>query len=360
MVVLGVAEEPPGEVVLVDRRRARCRSRAPRRPASCSRRPAEVEQDRERASAAAGSGVTRATATAAPARWPAHGPTAASSARCSRSRQTMNSQRWRFFELAARRPALRIRTRCSGSSGRSANRRTTRLCPDRVPGGSSVAAGSSSLGAVDRRRVASALVARRRAAPRGPARPSEAAPRARGTAPRVDRARPRPPVGRLGRSGPPRASARNAGDGATVLRCTRTATSAGRRDQRLDRAGPLALPRRERRAGEPPGVLDGTTTSSRPWASERAVRRIAERGGARSRAARGRAAGGRPGVVEPGERGRRRHPGWADGRGGTSGGSAAADPPAPTSLTTAAIRGSAAAARIAPTRPSSGRRSPPT
>ena len=78
------------------------------------------------ASGRCGSGVTRAIPTAAPARWPAHGPTFASSRRRSRSRQTMNAQRCWFFELPARRPAWRIRSRCAGSSGRSANARIAR------------------------------------------------------------------------------------------------------------------------------------------------------------------------------------------------------------------------------------------
>ena len=38
----------------------------------------------------------------------------------------MNAQRCWFFELPARRPALRIRSRCAGSSGRSANARIAR------------------------------------------------------------------------------------------------------------------------------------------------------------------------------------------------------------------------------------------
>src|SRR4051812_22196514 len=38
----------------------------------------------------------------------------------------MKSQRWRFFELPARRPALRMRSRAVGSSGRSAKSRTER------------------------------------------------------------------------------------------------------------------------------------------------------------------------------------------------------------------------------------------
>ncbi len=87
------------------------------------------------ASAAAGSGVTRAIPTAAPARWSAHGPTAASCPRRSRSRTTMKSQRWRFFELPEWRPASRIRSISaspSGSRGESPDRppRT-----DGVPGG---------------------------------------------------------------------------------------------------------------------------------------------------------------------------------------------------------------------------------
>ena len=63
---------------------------------------------------------------AAPARCPAYGPTLLSSRRCSRSRHTMNAQRCWFLELLARRPACRMRSRWSGSSGRSANWRTTR------------------------------------------------------------------------------------------------------------------------------------------------------------------------------------------------------------------------------------------
>src|SRR3954447_234131 len=79
-----------------------------------------------RSHASSASGVTSATAAAAPATCPANGPTAASCVRCSRSVQTTKCQRWRFFELGARRPAWRIRSSTSGSSGRPWNDRQAR------------------------------------------------------------------------------------------------------------------------------------------------------------------------------------------------------------------------------------------
>ncbi len=86
--------------------------------------------------AARGSGVTRAMATAAPARWPVNGPSWASSRRCDRSRATMNDQRCWFLEECARRPARRIRSRCAGSRGRSAKARIARLLAMAVQTGS--------------------------------------------------------------------------------------------------------------------------------------------------------------------------------------------------------------------------------
>ena len=86
-------------------------------------------------SAPRGSGVTSAIATAAPARWPAHGPTSARARRWSRSRQTMNVQRCRFLLLPARRPARRMRSRWSASSGRSAKRADDPHRGDRLPDG---------------------------------------------------------------------------------------------------------------------------------------------------------------------------------------------------------------------------------
>ena len=114
------------------------------------------------ASGRCGSGVTRAIPTAAPARWPAHGPTVESARRRSRSRQTMKAQRCWFFEEPARRPALRIRSRCAASSGRSANARIARRVaiarPDRVvrrrSGSRGSVAGGARLGARDRLRRA--------------------------------------------------------------------------------------------------------------------------------------------------------------------------------------------------------------
>ena len=66
------------------------------------------------ASTVFGSGVTRAIAAAALARCPAYGPASASSRSVARSSIAMNVQRWGFLELPARRPASRIRSRCSG------------------------------------------------------------------------------------------------------------------------------------------------------------------------------------------------------------------------------------------------------
>ena len=85
------------------------------------------------ASAVAGFGVTRAIATAAPARCPAHGPTAASSARWARSRQTMNVQRCWFLLLPECRPASRIRSRCAGFERALGEAADDALGRDRLP-----------------------------------------------------------------------------------------------------------------------------------------------------------------------------------------------------------------------------------
>ena len=74
-----------------------------------------------------GSGVTSATAAAAPAMWPAKGPTVDRARSRSRSSTTMNAQRCRFFELWARRPASRIWSRSACASGRPSNDRIARL-----------------------------------------------------------------------------------------------------------------------------------------------------------------------------------------------------------------------------------------
>src|SRR5664280_3528020 len=79
------------------------------------------------ASLVAGSGTTRAMAAAAPATCWAYGPTSDSCVRCARSVHATKSQRCEFLELPARRPASRIRCRCSGSSGRSSNLRMARV-----------------------------------------------------------------------------------------------------------------------------------------------------------------------------------------------------------------------------------------
>ena len=59
-----------------------CRRRAPRPRASSRPRAADVPDERQRRAGARGSGVTSATAAAAPATWPAYGPTADEPARC--------------------------------------------------------------------------------------------------------------------------------------------------------------------------------------------------------------------------------------------------------------------------------------
>ena len=100
---------------------ARSRCRAPRRPGSCSvrldrgprRRPSR-DDERHR--------------DVAPARWPANGPTAASSARWARSLTTMKAQSCSFFELPVRRAASRMRRRWSGSMARSLKRGRRARC----------------------------------------------------------------------------------------------------------------------------------------------------------------------------------------------------------------------------------------
>ena len=127
MMVLGIAQELACEVLPYTVAGHAADARAPRRPASCSRPPSRgrTSPTTVRRSATGRASPARSP-TAAPARCPAHGPTSANRRRWSRSRQTMNAQRCWFFELLARRPARRMCSRWSSSSGRSAKRRTTR------------------------------------------------------------------------------------------------------------------------------------------------------------------------------------------------------------------------------------------
>ena len=354
MVVRGVAEE----LAAPDRARrpspARCRSRAPRRPASCCRRPSRGRTGpRAGCPPPFGSGVTSATATAAPARWPAHGPTFASWSRCSRSRQTMNCQRWRFFELAARRPALRIRTRSSGSSGRSAELADDPLRADGVPDrhpprvhqepiseatgwGASrprTGAGVVTDDLVDGARIVGRLRCGAERADQPDERPEAARlafhggrrTRRVGQAMGVDGDRPGRGLLRRVRAAEDPAEERR--DGGAVLReLVQPRVLAALHGQRLDRRA--RRPRRRRRAAG-----GGRAGPRRPRSRGRGGSAGRSSGGRRSRRSRRRgvrAAGGRRGSSAR-RAARRRSRGRGDGPGGRSGGSGATDPPGPTS-----------------------------
>ena len=105
---------------------ARCRPELPRGENHVLRRASGIPEVRRELVLVLRRGADERDGHGRPARWPAYRPTAASSLRCARSRTTMNVQSWWFFELAVRRPALRIRSMCR-SRGRSAKSRTTRI-----------------------------------------------------------------------------------------------------------------------------------------------------------------------------------------------------------------------------------------
>ena len=221
------------------------------------------------ASAVAGFGVTRAIATAAPARCPAHGPTAASSARWARSRQTMNVQRCWFLLLPECRPASRIALQVAASSGRSAKRRTTRLVAIAFQTGSAMDRSRlgrrRGCGSGERRRSpATAADASRPEGPPGRAsggRPAarrwpRTGPPDRRCASPASRPRPRPRwPGRADRPGRPQGTKRRRVDSPGP----RTATSALRRRRRVSRLVPdpahrrvtRGRPRRGARSGSP-------------------------------------------------------------------------------------------------------------
>ena len=102
---------------------ARCRSRAPRRPASCLGRLPEIEHHRQRGVGGRRIRASRGRSpTAAPARWPAHGPSSDSSPQM--RPVAADDERPALLVLASCRPAGR-RSGC-GRDGpaRAAGRRT--------------------------------------------------------------------------------------------------------------------------------------------------------------------------------------------------------------------------------------------
>ena len=203
-------------------------------------------------------------------------------ARWARSRHTMNAQRCWFFELSARRPARRIRSRCVGlqrpvrepadDAARSGSRPRRRRSPSRqrrCPASSSAVASR-----VDR----SMRLRRARRVPPGrasgsrPGWPSTAESRCLG---RPGCARPGSPprsaAASSGSSGPPSAVARNRATVAPIARRPRTATSAGRRRSRSVSTGRgirvAGACRRARGRAGGPGGRPARPSSASPWAS---------------------------------------------------------------------------------------------
>ena len=302
-----------------------CRCRAPTRRASSGppRRPGPTAT-LIGASGPCGSGVTRATAAAAPAMWPAYGPTVESARRRSRSSTTMNAQRCWFLELCARRPASRICSRCAGSSGRPSKAGPRAWCGSRR---------RRSRRPVRRHRGPSAPGRRWRSRPRavrGPAWP----PRAGGATRASDRkppgssssvgerapgrggARRGPPpataAASSGENGPPRCSVRNRATAVAVLReLVQPRVPAALDEQRLGHGAPgerarRAAASRARSVDRHDAVLGAVDEQDRPVDGAHGARRAH---GANRVAAGPEVDAGRQPGERPGDRRRDRQPG---------------------------------------------------
>ena len=312
MVVVGVAEQPPGELVLVDRRRDAADPELPGGEHHVRRRPWPRSNITESGpSAAVGSGRHEGDRDRRAGEMAGLRTDGGELARgASRSRQTMNSQRWRFFELPARRPGVEDPDEVVGLErpvgeladhplGRDRlpdrhRRRRRRSRPDLRPARPSRRVGRC---VADRRRRAVASAGAQRSGDRS--RASERKPpgslsigsaagpcRAAAGRRRPRRARP-PRRARAGRRGRARGSAatvrrysgnsysqecwppwiderldrRRAGRSARPGRGGRDGRTARRRRRRRGRAGPAGRSRRERRRV---AEISATAMAARP------------------------------------------------------------------------------------------------
>ena len=230
----------------------------------------------------------------------------------------MNSQRWRFFELAGAPAGVEDPDRgARARAARSRSCRTTRFveiasqtdivrAPSEPISAAAVRGGSPSRGGARRRSVRDRTASGSSARPRAGERPiSRQRPEAARLA--LDRGRsgarrsgrrerprrpPRASAASSGAYGPPSVAGEERGDGPAVLRRTRTASSAGR--PRRPATRPAARP-----AARPPASRSRWPAGRRrrrvPWMRRigRSMRPRARRSRRRSRRRGGRAAGGR-------------------------------------------------------------------
>ena len=281
--------------------------------------------------AVAGPGVTSATAAAAPAMWPAYGPTVDSARSRSRSSTTMNAQRCWFLELWARRPGVEDPLEVRGVERAAVERADRALGVDRVADvhGVPVAAGVGGVPAPARRSPSTADP--------GPGRPELAPAEHAGQRPEaagllVERGEPL-------RVGEALGGHRRRDRGRLV---GRERAAEVRREEPRDRRAVL----RELVQPRVPAALDeqrlGHGARAGPRGGRAASRVQVRRSGRRRRRCRGRAGPGRSIVADragradgrdrvaarpevdagrqPGERPGDRRRGSAGGRGGTSGG----------------------------------------